>query len=333
MVALPLWKSHRLRRVPVVTLMPHSRCNCRCIMCDIWKANRAGSSLDLGRVKALCEDLKGLGTHWVVLSGGEALMHRNLWELCATIKELNIKITLLSSGLLLERHAEQIVRWCDEVIVSLDGPPECHDRIRGMSGAYDALMRGIGALRACTAGFPVVARSVVQRKNFREMRQTVRAARAAGCDQISFLAADLSSTAFNRPQAWPEGQVEDVKLSEEESRQFEGLLEEFISGWRDDFAASFIAESPQRLRRIAQYFLAVNGLAAFPKTVCNAPWVSAVVEADGTVRPCFFQPSYGNLADGPLQQILNSEQAVAFRKSLDVTRDPICRRCVCTLKM
>jgi hypothetical protein len=33
---------------------------------------------------------------------------------------------------------------------------------------------------------------------------------------------------------------------------------------------------------------------------CNAPWVSAVVETDGAVRPCFFQQAIGNLADGTL---------------------------------
>ena len=33
------------------------------------------------------------------------------------------------------------------------------------------------------------------------------------------------------------------------------------------------------------------------------------------------------------EQILNSDRAVDFRRRLDVERDPICRRCVCTLHL
>ncbi len=334
MLALPSWKSsHRLRRVPVVTLMPHSRCNCRCIMCDIWKANRSGSSLSSDGVEALCVHLKEFGTRWVVLSGGEALMHRNLWTMCAALKAIHVKITLLSSGLLLERHAQDIVRWCDEVIVSLDGPPEVHDHIRGVPGAYDAISQGVAALRALESGHPVQARCVVQRRNFRELPQTVTAARSVGCDRLSFLAADLSSTAFNRPIGWTLEQTEQVGLSEQESITFETLLEGYIKSWRDEFASGFILEKPQRLRRIARYYRAVYGQAPFPETVCNAPWVSAVIESTGSVRPCFFQPAYGKLQDASLPDLLNSDKAIAFRESLDVTRNPLCQRGVCTLNL
>ena len=56
-----------------------------------------------------------------------------------------------------------------------------------------------------------------------------------------------------------------------------------------------------------------------------------VVEADGTVRPCFFHRALGNIREKPLLAILNSEQALNFRERLDIASDPICRRCVCSL--
>ena len=82
-----------------------------------------------------------------------------------------------------------------------------------------------------------------------------------------------------------------------------------------------------------RYYAALNGLGEFPATVCNAPWVSSVVEADGTVRPCFFHAPLGNVHDAPLEQILNAPQAVEFRRTLDVKENPICKTCVCTLSM
>jgi len=97
-----------------------------------------------------------------------------------------------------------------------------------------------------------------------------------------------------------------------------------------------IAESAEKLhRRLYLYFAALlKGGGDFPAIECNAPWVSSVVEADGTVRPCFFQPPLGNLRDGrSFTEILNGPAAVAWRRGLDMERDAICRRCVCSLSL
>jgi Fe-coproporphyrin III synthase len=67
--------------------------------------------------------------------------------------------------------------------------------------------------------------------------------------------------------------------------------------------------------------------------VCNAPWVSTVIEADGEVKPCFFHARLGNIYEQPLETILNSPTAVEFRRKLDVNQDPTCRACVCTLQL
>jgi radical SAM protein with 4Fe4S-binding SPASM domain len=56
-----------------------------------------------------------------------------------------------------------------------------------------------------------------------------------------------------------------------------------------------------------------------------------VIEANGSVRPCFFQASIGNLRQSPIGTIV-TEHLAAFRRSLDVGTDPVCVRCVCSLK-
>lgn len=334
MGVLSSWRSNRrLKRIPVVTLMPHSRCNCRCVMCDIWKANRAGTSIDDATIDRLVEDFRGLGVSLVALSGGEALMHPNLWHLCERLKTLPLTISLLSSGLLLARHAERIARWCDEVIVSLDGPPSTHDRIRGIMDAFSATEAGIAALRQARPGFPVSARSVIQRGNFRALPDTVAAARRLGVDHVSFLAADLSSTAFNRPAGWDGERTGEVGLDGAETAELAALIEALIVSHAADFASGFIRESPARLRRIVAHYRAAQGLGPPPPVSCNAPWVSAVIESDGTVRPCFFHDPIGMIAEGSLAEIVNSPKARAFRGALDMRRDPICRSCVCTLKL
>jgi MoaA/NifB/PqqE/SkfB family radical SAM enzyme len=327
--------THRIHSLPQLVLMPHSRCNCRCVMCDIWQANSVKHELTREDLERQLPSLRNLHVQRVVLSGGEALMHQNLWLLCELLREMNseLQITLLSTGLLLKIFAADVVRWCDEVIVSIDGSPEVHNAIRRVPRAFERLAEGIAALRAERPGYPVSARCVLQRQNFRDLPNIVAAAHEIGLNRISFMSADVSSTAFNRPEPWQEPRVSEVALDPTEAQEFAELVEDVIRRFPADFESHFISESPTRLRRLPRYYAALNGLGEPPTTVCNAPWVSSVVEADGTVRPCFFHKSLGNIHDQPLESILNSPDAVAFRRDLDVTTNPICKVCVCTLSL
>lgn len=325
--------THRLRRVPVMALMPHSRCNCRCIMCDIWKANRNGTSISDAALVGLLGDFKKLGVEWVLLTGGEPLMHPNLWTLCAALKTLPVRITLLSTGLLLARHAAHIVKQCDEVIVSLDGSRDVHDRIRGIPNAFQRLADGVAALREQNPRFPVSGRCVLQHLNFEDLPNIIAASREIGLDRISFLTADVTSDAFNRPEGWSSERASEVCLSDDEAERFASIVEDSLTRYAAEFSSGFVVETPAKMRALVAHCRATNGKGAFPEVTCNAPWVSGVIETDGTVRPCFFHRPIGNIRERSLSDILNSDDAIHFRRSLDVRRDPVCRRCVCTFNM
>lgn len=313
-----------LERLPVLVLEPHSRCNCRCVMCDIWKST-AAEQITAAELERHVGDIEQLGVEWAVFSGGEPLMHPDLFRLACLLRARGVRTTILSTGLLLERHAAQIVTLIDDVIVSLDGPQPVHDQVRGISGAFQHLAAGVSALRTLDPEYPVSARCTVQALNAAHLRATVTAARALRLRSISFLAADLTSTAFNRPAGWTRERQQSVvpDLAALES-EIEALVESYPSD-------EFVAESPEKLRRIAAYFRAFQSGEPHHAPRCNAPWVSAVVEANGDVRPCFFQPAIGNLRDGTLAGVVNGPRAVAFREGLDVATNEICRRCVCSL--
>jgi len=333
-VVSPLPRLDPIARLPILILFPHSRCNCRCLMCDIWREKRK-DELSAEDVQRWLPEWRALGVERVVLSGGEALLHSHLWDFCAPLREAGIGITLLSTGLLLARDAAELVRVCDDVVVSLDGPREVHDLIRNLPRAYDKLAAGVAAVRAADPGVTVTGRCTVQRANYRELRATVRAARDLGLERISFLAADVSSEAFNRPGGWEPERASVVALGPQDLPALAAELDALESEHAADFAGGFIAESPEKLRRrLYDYFAALLEGGDFPAVECNAPWVSSVVEADGTVRPCFFQPPLGTLRNGQtFTEILNSPAAVAWRRGLDMERDAICRRCVCSLAL
>jgi MoaA/NifB/PqqE/SkfB family radical SAM enzyme len=310
-------------KLPILILYPHSRCNCRCVMCDIWKTTgtREITAADLDRHAA---DIESLGVRWVVLSGGEPLMHSDLFRLCARLRPLGVRLTMLSTGLLLEKHAHAIVAHLDEVIVSLDGPPDVHNRIRRVPGAFDLMRGGVRALHQRQPDFAVAARCTVQKQNCGSLVATVTAAREMGLRSVSFLAADLTSSAFNRPDGWPIERQAEVGLNADEIAVLDREIEALP-------ADGFVLETPEKLQRIVHHFRAHLGMVEPVAPRCNAPWVSAVVESDGTVRPCFFHDPIGSVTKESLSQVLSGPRAVEFRRSLTVAENPVCRRCVCSL--
>jgi len=330
----PLPTPDPLARLPILILFPHSRCNCRCLMCDVWKERRT-RQIGVEEVARWREEWRALGVERVVLSGGEALLHRDLRDLCTLLRDEGMGITLLSSGLLLARHAGWVARLVDDVVVSLDGPREVHDAIRNVPNAFDRLVEGVRALRAAGPIGTVTGRCTVQRRNALRLRETVSAAREAGLERISFLAVDVSSPAFNRPDGVGATPPAELALSRGELPLLAAEIDALERDGAADLASGFVAESAEKLRlRLLGHFSAVAGEGPFPGNRCNAPWVSAVVEADGTVRPCFFHAPVGNVrAAGGLAAVLGSPEARAFRGALDVATDPVCRRCVCSLAL
>lgn len=325
--------THRIHNLPVLVIMPHSRCNCRCVMCDIWKANHNKKEISVETLQQHIATFKKLGVREIVFSGGEALMHSNLWEFSRLLRKEKIKLTLLSTGLLLQKHAASIVANLNGVIVSIDGSQQVHDHIRQIPNGFEKLAEGVRALKALDQKFPVTGRCVLQRHNYLNFVNIVLSAKKIGLDQISFLTADVSSSAFNRVEAWTDERVNQISLSETEANEFERIIENSFTGLKHEYDTKFIAENPPKMRRLVQYYKAVNGRGEFPDAICNAPWVSAVIESDGNVLPCFFHKPYGNIYENNFMSIINSKEAVAFRKSLNMSKDATCKRCVCSLKL
>ena len=319
--------SNRTLVLPMVIFYPTSRCNSRCISCDWWKQSGEGD-LTLDEIDAVAGTLPSLGTRMVVFSGGEPLLRPEVFDAAAMFRARGLTLHLLTSGILLERFAERVAQHFARVCISLDASTEAlYEAVRGVS-ALGTVSRGVEKLRATAPLIPLTARSTLHRANFRELPRLIDYAHRLGLDGISFLPADVSSRAFGRDRA-PSG--DGIVLDRAEVRAFEETVERTVSVYRQDFDSGFIAESPDKLRRLPRYYAALAGDSAFPPVDCNAPYVSVVIEANGDVRPCFFHDAIGNVRDLPLSAIV-TERLRHFRTGLDIASDGTCRRCVCSLK-
>ena len=325
--------TNRIESLPILALSVHTACNCRCVMCDIWKANADKREMSPADLDRHLDDIRALGVERVMLTGGEPLLHGNLWALCDRLQREGVRVTLVTTGLLLAAHAEAVARSIDELVVSIDGPPDVHDEIRRVKDGFHRVARALQAVQSQPRVPRMVVRSVVQRANHARLTQTVDAVRRLGVNGLSFLAADVSSPAFNRPEPWPAARVAEVALSRDQVLALDASIQEAVTRCSEAFTSGFVVGGIPSLRRIHAYYAALAGFGAFPRVRCNAPWVSAVLEADGRVRPCFFHAAYDESAEGGLSRALNGPAAIAFRASLDVTTNDTCRRCVCSLHL
>ena len=316
--------------LPILLLNVHEHCNCRCLMCDIWQ-RKDGKELDLADLERHRASILRLGVRQIVLTGGEPLLHSNLKALLEFLRQCNVSITLLTTGLLLSEQADVVGQYVDEIIISLDGPEEVHDRVRRVKGAFRLIGEGIHAVRQRKAGMPVHGRCTVQKENYSSLREAIAGARLLAMNSISFLAADVTSQAFNRELVWPEERQSKVVLTRQEVEMLEEEIACLARENEEDIREGFISESADKLWRIARRFREQLGELPAVAPRCNAPWVSAVMEVDGSVRPCFFHRKIGNVHEQTLEQVINGQEARLFRASLDVSENAICQRCVCSL--
>jgi Fe-coproporphyrin III synthase len=325
--ALHALAAHRVSSMPVVVIAMHEACDCRCVMCDIWKI-REPQAIAISNLQQQMESFHSLGVRWVVFTGGEPQRHAHFVEFANGLKSRGIRVTVLTAGLELEADAHRIASAVDDLIVSLDGPPPIHNEIRRVPHAFERMMAGLDAVRKARPTIPTRARCTVQSANHRSLCSTVECAKQNGLASISFLAADVSSAAFNRPSPWKAARQNTIALNPSQVSALEDEVESLIAvhGGGD-----FVVETPEKLRRIVLHYRAHLGQVPPISPRCNAPWVSAVIEAGGQVRPCFFHAAIGNIHQQPLAEVVNSLAGLRFRSELDVSTNPTCRRCVCAL--
>ena len=322
---------NRIATLPLMVLYITDGCNSRCKMCDIWRNARRNMSMEM--VDELVAQIEPLKVRWVLLSGGEAMQHPQWGEIAKRFRDTGVRTMLLTNGLLIKKQIERFTDCVDDLIVSLDGgTAETYDSIRGVD-AFELVLEGIRLAK--DAGLHVTTRTTIQRENFREMPQIIESALSAGADSVSFLAVDVSN-----PFAFGERFTDAIPLTDmtqalsmDEVAELDTILTQLELDYADEFAEGRIAESPEKLRRILlHYFAALVGDTTFPRPRCNAPHFSTVIEVDGSLRPCYFLPTYGSLREGhKLDKIINNDEAVALRAAYANGEREECARCVCPL--
>jgi len=145
------------------------RCNLKCIHCYAFACNNISNELTTSEALAVIDDLAEMNVSLLLISGGEPLLRKDIFELAKYAKLKGIKCALSTNGTLITPEiAEQLKKaGFIYVGVSLDGMKETNDRFRGVKGAFDKAFEGL--INAKEVGLLTGVRFTVTRYNIKDV--------------------------------------------------------------------------------------------------------------------------------------------------------------------
>ena len=253
-------------------------CNLSCIHCRASATDKPCSDeLTTDEGFALLKDLSKGGTRLVILSGGEALVREDVFEIAAYGTSLGLRMTLATNGSLVTPEVAGKMKESGiiRVSVSLDGvTSDIHDTFRGLPGAFEMALEGMRILVA--EGVPAQVNTTVAAMNIAQMKLFP--------DFLKGLGVMAWHVFFLVPTGRGEN-VEPAKIT-----QYRDMLEDFHT-------ASEISQIECKATCAPQYYrMLAEKEGSSPTKGCLAGTGFGFVSSTGTVQPCgFLQVDCGNI--------------------------------------
>ena len=136
-------------RQRILQIHPTLRCNLQCEHCYSSSGPWAREELDSEVLNNAVTDAARMGYQVLSVSGGEPFLYPHLRLVLKRARALGLRTSVTTNGYFLSaRHLEPLRDCLDVLAISLDGPPEIHNRMRASSQAFDRLCGGLEHLRA-----------------------------------------------------------------------------------------------------------------------------------------------------------------------------------------
>jgi len=159
------------------------RCNCRCTMCHIWEKKQT-VELSLEDLIRLFHDPLLNKINHLSLTGGEPFLRRDLKDIIIqaskSLPRLK-RISFPSNGLLPSLIESVTINTLEElpdhitlkIGISLDGPREIHNQMRGVTGAFEKAVESVKRLGSLNRpNFEVGILALVSRENLSCLPET-----------------------------------------------------------------------------------------------------------------------------------------------------------------
>lgn len=308
-----------------VALVLTNRCNCRCLMCELWHTRDVGNELPAERWIALLDELHSwTPTLRVRFVGGEVLLKPGVYDIIRRAVQLGFNVNLISNGLALqsERNYRNLMNTGLRFITfSLDGKDAAiHDRHRGTPGLHQAVTELIRRIKGERPAMCVSLICIIMRETAPQLAEYAQWAEEVGVDRVMFqpLAESLGR---------PEKRAGWHRESDQFPRDLEPLDRSIDALERFHRHSKHMEMQLGALREMREYFVYPDSF-QIRDSRCMVGHTDLQIDPSGILYMCDVRyTAFGHVDDGPLRQTWRSERARAVRCAIGECRRPCSSLC------
>jgi MoaA/NifB/PqqE/SkfB family radical SAM enzyme len=308
----------------VAMVLTH-RCNCRCVMCDLWRVADTGNELPAERWIALLDELHSwTRTLRLRFVGGEVLLKPGVYDIIRRAVHLGFTVNLISNGLALqsERNYRNLMNTgLRHITFSVDGKDAAiHDRYRGIPGLHNVVTEVIRRMKRERPAMSVSLICILMRETAPQLAEYAQWAEELGVDRLLF-----------QPLAQAPGRAEARADWHRESNLFVRDLEQLqhsidaLHPWGRRSAHMDLPLRP--LREMREYFVRPESF-QINRGRCLLGQSDLQIDPSGILYMCDVgHTAFGHVDDGAVRQAWRSERARAVRRAIRECRRPCASLC------
>jgi radical SAM protein with 4Fe4S-binding SPASM domain len=153
-----------------------NNCNLKCSGCHANGGENLFEEMNTDEAKKVINGLAEIDDfRTIVFTGGEPFLRKDFFELIRYAKSLGFYPIIASNGTLLSKEIVSELKrlGVTGVAISIDSvKPEKHDLLRGMSGCFDKVMKGIDILKS--EGLYIQANITISKTNYMELEELLK---------------------------------------------------------------------------------------------------------------------------------------------------------------
>ncbi|MFN4152117.1 MAG: radical SAM protein, partial [Candidatus Sericytochromatia bacterium] len=166
-----------------VTWFVTNKCNLSCVHCGVSANDRLFKDLTLEEFSQITPQLKKIGVEFITLSGGEALLRKDIVEVITFLKENGFKVGLVTNATYLTKKLQKLGKNIpDSISISIDGLEENHFLIRQNKSNYKTAIKAIKEAKELGVNIISVA-TCVYPHNLKDLEELKTTLFEAGIDQ------------------------------------------------------------------------------------------------------------------------------------------------------
>jgi sulfatase maturation enzyme AslB (radical SAM superfamily) len=259
-------------------------CNCRCVMCNIWRSAGEKAVYPFAEQKKAIDVLAKAGCYYYSVSGGEPTLVPDLCERLAYAAKRIPYVHMVTNGLTMDEALARALAGAgiQEVSVSIDGGEYWHNRLRGRADAFEKAWHALELLRTRARRVHLVVNSILSPHNLAGLRELDKLLGAFPGVRQKYLPLSLHEL-FGNKNAGGIGVDASAAASAEDIGRFIDAAG----------ANPRVVNSRVFLRKAKQYFAGEADLLGRQKR-CLYPCHAMEFDANGCAYPCMTGCGRGN---------------------------------------